>query len=67
MSTELILLTLVALSQVAGFTLLGVMLYRMWEQTGAVTAATFLQGRRIEEILKEVREELRLHPLPSNR
>jgi hypothetical protein len=32
-----------------------------------VTAATFLQGRRIEEILKEVREELRLHPLPSNR
>ena len=65
MTVELILLTLVALSQVAGFTILGVMLYRMWEQTGAVTAATFLQGRRMEEILKEVREELMRHPARS--
>ena len=65
MNVELILLTLVALSQVAGFTALGIMLYRMWEQTGAVGAATFLQGRRMEEILKEVREELARHPLGS--
>ena len=65
MTVELILLTLVALSQVAGFTILGVMLYRMWEQTGAVTPATFLQGRRMEEILKEVREELMRHPARS--
>ena len=62
MSVELILLTLVALSQITGFTILGVMLYRMWEQTGAVGAATFLQGRRIEEILKDVREELSRKP-----
>ena len=62
MSVELILLTLVALSQITGFTILGVMLYRMWEQTGAVGAATFLQGRRIEEILKDVREELSRQP-----
>ena len=65
MTVELILLTLVALSQVAGLTILGIMLYRMWEQTGAVTAATFLQGRRMEEILKEVREELMRHPARS--
>jgi len=62
MSVELILLTLVALSQITGFTILGVMLYRMWEQTGAVGAATFLRGRRIEEILKDVREELSRQP-----
>ncbi|OGQ79891.1 MAG: hypothetical protein A3G40_00830 [Deltaproteobacteria bacterium RIFCSPLOWO2_12_FULL_57_22] len=62
MSVELILLTLVALSQITGFTILGVMLYRMWEQTGAVGAATFPQGRRIEEILKDVREELSRQP-----
>jgi len=62
MSVELILLTLVALSQITGFTILGVMLYRMWEQTGAVGAATFLPGRRIEEILKDVREELSRQP-----
>lgn len=62
MTIELILLTLVALAQVAGFTMLGIMLYRMWEQTGAVTAATFLQGRRIEDVLEEVREELRRRP-----
>ncbi|MBI3988808.1 MAG: hypothetical protein HY347_04240 [candidate division NC10 bacterium] len=58
MTLELVLLTIVAVSQVAGFTILGIMLYRMWEQTGAVTAATFLQGRRMEAILKEVKEEL---------
>ena len=62
MSVELILLTLVALSQITGFTILGVMLYRMREQTGAVGAATFPQGRRIEEILKDVREELSRQP-----
>jgi hypothetical protein len=58
MTIEPILLTIVAVSQVTGFTILGAMLYRMWEQTGAVTAATFLQGRRMEAILKEVKEEL---------
>lgn len=62
MNVELILLTIVAVSQVIGFTILGIMLYRMWEQTGAVTAATFLQGRRIEEILIEVRQELTRRP-----
>jgi hypothetical protein len=65
MSIELILLTLVAISQIGGFIILGVMLYRMWEQTGAVGAATFLQGRRMEEILKDVREELSRNPSKS--
>ena len=63
MTVELVLLTFVALSQITGFTILGVMLYRMWEQPGAVTAATFLQGRRLEEILREVRDELTRQPV----
>ena len=48
MTVELILLTIVAVSQIAGFTILGIMLYRIWGQ----------KGRRMEAILKEVKEEL---------
>ena len=58
MSIELVMLAVVAVSQIGGFTVLGVMVYRMWEQTGAMGAANFLQGRKLESILKEVRDEL---------
>jgi len=54
----ILILGIMGLIQMAGLTILGVMLYRMWEQTSAVQAATFLQGRRMEDILKEVRQEL---------
>lgn len=65
MSYELIgimVLGVMGLIQMAGLTALGTMLYRMWEQTSAVQAATFLQGRRMEDILKEVRQELARTP-----
>ena len=58
MTSELMLLAVVGVAQIAGLTVLGVMLYRMWEQTAAVGAATFLQGRRLESVLKEVKEEI---------
>ena len=58
MTVELILLTIVAVSQIAGFTILGTMLYRMWGKMEADDAALYLQGRRMEEILREMRAEL---------
>ena len=59
MSVELIVLAMVGIAQVAGFTILGAMLYRMWEQTTAVGAASFLQGRKLESILNDMKDELR--------
>lgn len=58
MTVELILLTIVAVSQIAGFTILGTMLYQMWGKMEADDAALYLQGRRIEEVLREMRGEL---------
>ena len=58
MSSELILLAVVGIAQITGLAVLGVMLYRMWEQTAAVGSASFLQGRRLEAILREVKDEI---------
>lgn len=60
-SLALILVTVVAVSQVVGLGFLGVLLYRTWEQTRAFGAANFLQGREMKAILLEVREELTRH------
>lgn len=54
-------IVVVAITYVIGFTILGVMLYRMWEQTSALGAANFLQGREMKSILREVREEIARH------
>lgn len=58
MSVELLAILVTSLLEITGLVFLGIMVYRMWEQTSAVLAATFLQGRRMEEILKEVKQEL---------
>ena len=61
MGEHVLILAVVGISgaiQLVGLTILGVMLYRMWEQSGAVGAATFLQGKKLESILNEVRQEL---------
>jgi hypothetical protein len=39
-------------------TFLHAMLYRMFTKMGAHDAALYLQGRRIEEILRQMREDL---------
>ena len=44
---------------VAGFVILGTMLRRMGEKMDADDAALFLQGRRVEEVIREMRETLR--------
>ena len=54
MSTELIAILLTSLIEV---TFLGSILYRMYTKMNADDAALYLQGRRIEEILKEMKQE----------
>lgn len=59
LSQQFVILSIivVAVTYVVGFGILGVMLYRMWDQTSALGAANFLQGR-MKAIMREVREEL---------
>jgi len=56
LSAELIAILVTSLIEV---TFLGSILYRMYAKMNADDAAVFLQGRPIEEILKEMREEAR--------
>ena len=54
MSAELIAILVTSLIEV---TFLGSILYRMYTKMNADDAALYLRGRRIEEILKEMRQE----------
>ena len=53
MSIELIAVLATSLIEV---TFLGAMLYRMYTTMGADDAALYLQGRKVEEILRQMRE-----------
>ncbi len=66
MSIELTATLATAALQMAGLIAIGVMTYRtgrilerVSEKMNADDAALFLQGRRVEEILKEMRQELK--------
>jgi hypothetical protein len=63
MSTELLAILITSAFQlavaVAGFVILGTMLRRMSGKMDADDAAMFLQGRRVEEVIREMRETLR--------
>ena len=63
MSTELLAILITSAFQlavaVAGFVILGTMLRRMSEKMDADDAALFLQRRRVDEVLREMRETLR--------
>jgi hypothetical protein len=59
MSTELLAILIASTIQIAGLVILGTMLLRMGHKMGADDAGLFLQGRRVEEILREMRETLR--------
>jgi hypothetical protein len=54
LSAELIAILVTSLIEV---TFLGSILYRMYTKMNADDAALYLQGRMIEEILKEMRQE----------
>ena len=59
MSTELLAILITSTIQVAGLVILGTMLLRMGRKMDADDAALFLQGRRVEEVIREMRETLR--------
>jgi uncharacterized membrane protein YfbV (UPF0208 family) len=66
MSAELLAILITAAFQlvvaVAGFVILGTML-RTIGKVDADDAAMFLQGRRVEEVIREMRETLRKKPV----
>ena len=57
MSTELLAILIASTIQIAGLVILGTMLLRMGEKTDADDDALF--HRRVEEVLREMRETLR--------
>jgi hypothetical protein len=59
MSIELITVLLTAALQSILIIIALVMVYRMSQKQEADKAALYLQGRRIQEIMREMREELR--------
>ena len=59
MSTELLAILITSTIQIAGLVILGTMLLRMGRKMDADDAALFLQGRRVEEVIREMRETLR--------
>ena len=58
MSTELLAILIASTIQIAGLVILGTMLLRMGEKD-ADDAALFLQDRRVDEVIREMRETLR--------
>jgi len=47
-----------ALLEMTGLVILGGLLYRVREKVEADDAALYLQGKRVEEVLREMRAEL---------
>jgi hypothetical protein len=61
-SIELIAIVVTFLIGVTELTFVAWMVYQMSEKMAADNAAIFLQGRRIDDVLKEMRESLRSAP-----
>lgn len=58
MSVELAAVLVTSLLEVAGLVILGVLLYRVWGKVEADDAALYRQGKRVEEVLQEMRAEI---------
>ncbi len=58
MSVDLIAILAILVTSLIEVTFLGSILYRMRDKMDADDAALYLQGRRVEETLKAMREEL---------
>ena len=59
MTPELLAILITSTIQIGGLVILGTMLLRMGRKMDADDAALFLQGRRVEEVIREMRETLR--------
>jgi hypothetical protein len=58
MSLELIAVLITSLLELTGLVFLGSLLYRTRSKMDADDAALYLQGKRLEEVLREMRGEL---------
>jgi len=58
MTLELAAVLVTALLELTGVVILGGMLYRMRDKMDAHDASLYLQGKRVEEVLREMRREL---------
>ena len=58
MSLELIAILATSAFEMGGLIFLGILLYRTRSKVEADDAALYLQGHRIEQVLKEMRAEL---------
>ena len=58
MTLELAAVLVTALLELTGVVILGGMLYRMRDKMGADDAGLYLRGKRVEEVLREMRREL---------
>ena len=47
-----------ALLEMVGLVIMGGLLYRLRDKTGGDDAALYLQGKRVEEVLRQMRAEL---------
>jgi hypothetical protein len=59
MTPELLAILITSTIQIVGLVILGTMLLRMGQKMDADDAALVLQGRRVEEVIREMRETLR--------
>jgi hypothetical protein len=58
MSLELAAILVTSLLEMAGLVFIGGLLYRVRGKIEADDAALYLQGKRVEEVLREMRAEL---------
>jgi hypothetical protein len=58
-SVELVVIVVTSLIELTELTFVAWMAYRMNSKMTADDAALYLQGRRVEDVLKEMRESLR--------
>ena len=58
MTLELAAVLITALLELTGVVILGGMLYRMRDKMDADDASLYLRGKRVEEVLREMRREL---------
>lgn len=58
MNLELVAILVTSLLELSGLMILGRMLYKLSSKTEADDAALYLQGKRVEGVVREMRAEL---------
>jgi hypothetical protein len=58
MSLELAAILVTSLLEMAGLLIMGGLFYRVWGKIEADDAALYFQGKRVEDVLREMRADL---------